>query len=260
MFFDEITPPPYSPAGPSDRRRDVGHEIPNEQPQKLQPWQKRWNKEWVSQAVIPDIRWRMDRIERRKNGLDHETIKYYRDNVENYALQVERMQPGSDKKGRCRGWRRACHRMFGSLGDLKVGYDDFRKWRQERQDGTKLWEVRAVIEDQGEDPMWEGEIIFKIRPENYAKLKENWFNFPSPENIKWFWVTDPDGLRLLQGPAAEHWGPQRNSKNCLPFGRENGCVVKNPPSSAWGTHWEVWSNFPEPAAPKTYWPGPRRDS
>ncbi|KAI0008483.1 hypothetical protein F4779DRAFT_641851 [Xylariaceae sp. FL0662B] len=215
-------------------------EAPRTQPQELKPWQKRWNREWLAEAVIPDLRWQMNHRERHPEDMDGAEIKYCRDRSEELIAQMENMQPGVDKKGRSRRWRRACHRIFGSLGDLKVRYDDFKQWRQERRDEAEMWRVRAVMEDRGDNPMWKAEMVFKIQPELYGRLADSWFEFPSPDNIKWLWVTDPDGYRQLRGRAAEHWGPQKRADHCLPFRQNEGGVVQS--SSYWG----FWSNFPDP--------------
>ncbi|KAI1505775.1 hypothetical protein F5X99DRAFT_428885 [Biscogniauxia marginata] len=239
----ESAPPPYSLRNPFGGSSEARPAASTSSAQVIQPWQKRWNKEWVAQGIIPDLRYRMDRCERHPNGWDKAEIKSKREGVEQTIARFDRMVPGHDKGPR-KGLRRLLHNMSSHIGDWKVEYDEFRKWRQERKE--KVWKIEAVMEDQGEDPKWQAELVFKIRPEHYAELKEDWFDFPSPNNIKWFWVTRPCGLRRMAGRADDHWGPHSEERRMLPFFQEDGRVLQNSPRGYSAPHWQFWSNLPMP--------------
>ncbi|KAI1108336.1 hypothetical protein F5Y14DRAFT_436625 [Nemania sp. NC0429] len=67
-----------------------------------------------------------------------------------------------------------------------------------------------------------------FQPEEYEQMAEKgqWFEFPSPENIKWLWVTTPQGVRQVNGTHNRHWGPDLIlSKETIHFSELDGRVV-----------------------------------
>lgn len=75
-------------------------------------------------------------------------------------------------------------------------------------------------------------MIFRVRPEHYDEaIRRNWFEFPTFENIKWFWVTLLDSWRMLDCASEEQRGTQ--GRKTLPFYKtEDGRVVWNVKESA----------------------------
>ncbi|KAI1186635.1 hypothetical protein F5B17DRAFT_403174, partial [Nemania serpens] len=51
--------------------------------------------------------------------------------------------------------------------------------------------------------------------------------FPSLDNIKWFWVTRPSGLKIDHGTDQMLWCPDREWQiSTMPFDEQNGCIVR----------------------------------
>ncbi|KAI1079091.1 hypothetical protein F5B20DRAFT_178654 [Whalleya microplaca] len=206
----------------------------------LTPWQKRWNREWLIDGVVPDLRERPKRlVYHNMRGHDilwtSEAIHHARVTNEAFISDLEdTLQLGihvRDVRDR-RPWQRAFKRITRPLRWLKDTYVDFRKWRDEQSKGEDpdYCTVVAVMEDQGENPKWNGELTLRIPPEEFAQMQDRgtWFEYPSPKNIKYFWVTDSDGLQRLAAPASNNWGPHHLQVRRIPFLQQEGRVIQNP--------------------------------
>ncbi|KAI1159108.1 hypothetical protein F5B18DRAFT_638189 [Nemania serpens] len=106
----------------------------------------------------------------------------------------------------------------------------FKKCWYEFKNKDKLWRVTAVMEEQEDNSRWQGEMTFTFQPKQYEQMARagQWIEFPSPEDIKWFWVTGPEGVKRLFATDRRHWGPNPDdSKVSMPFGERNGCIVRH---------------------------------
>ncbi|KAI0118509.1 hypothetical protein F4776DRAFT_665941 [Hypoxylon sp. NC0597] len=193
-------PPPYS-----------------SEPERIKPWQIRWNREWLRDGLINDYRKSYARLER-----------VYRTGR---AAVLDAIRNGgtdeSNTLSRSR-WQRIKERLLGILLD---DYEAFKEWRKERKERDKVWKVTTVMEDTGDNPEWQAVMTFKITPEHWSEMENagRWFEFPSTENIKWFWVTGP-GYEHLCPPSLQHWDR----------------VLRNAPSG--NLPGEYWPNFIEPTS------------
>ncbi|KAI1205522.1 uncharacterized protein F4807DRAFT_442895 [Annulohypoxylon truncatum] len=243
----EHPPPPYSPgpnAAPSTN-----------QPQNLEPWQRRWNREWFKHAFVKNFRRKYantklpskntGRVRRKVIGSIIVTSAHINEGVTNGVT-------GEEDDISMSRWHRTMNRLF---GHIKWKYEEFLEWRQDRKEEKKLWKVTAIMEDTGDSPKWKGVMTFKIPREHWAKFdKEHWFQFPSPENIKWFWVKRPDssydGEDFVQ-PSHSHWGPDLSSLDIvIPFRQTRGGVVRN--STFYTPDLGYWNNFVEGGGRATF--------
>ncbi|KAI6086044.1 hypothetical protein F4821DRAFT_139653 [Hypoxylon rubiginosum] len=215
---------------------------------KLQDWQKRWNREWLTDAVIPGVRMMTDRIERNwyykssKVKAEHKhKIDTNRRVTEPYIAHWGLFLPGADKKGKRGLFRRALHHitLFLHLEDLKVEYRDFRKWRQERREAANKVEIVVDMEDEGNAPRWKGKMSFTMDPKLYSQYTDTdtWFPFPTPDNIRWYWVKNADNEWILRAGANGRWGPSKVKQYCMPFRCMHGTIQRNvhemEPGAAW---------------------------
>ncbi|KAI0448798.1 hypothetical protein F5B21DRAFT_521147 [Xylaria acuta] len=89
------------------------------------------------------------------------------------------------------------------------------------------------MEEHGETPRWRGEMRFTFRDGvlgDFLDLKNQgeWIDFPSGQDIKWFWVGTPSGRTWLRGGQnAQHWGPFRRAESCTPFVMVDGRIVRD---------------------------------
>lgn len=235
--------PPYSPpASPSDRHESSsgdgsnpgynGHQHP-----RLAPWQRRWNVEWLNEAVIPHQKQKYLLLQNPR----YIAVPFTRQDVDVAEDAASTLIARAIKAG-CVGKESAHNRtrlyrvirrwtwpLLLMVHEVKA----FKKCWYEFKNKDKLWRVTAVMEEQGENPRWQAEMTFTIQPWQYDQMTEagKWFEFPSPEDIKWFWITGPDGTKMLHANNQNHWGP---TPGCLtrtqPFGEENGRIVRHPVS------------------------------
>ncbi|KAL7626625.1 hypothetical protein AAE478_003398 [Parahypoxylon ruwenzoriense] len=214
--------------------------------QTLKPWQRRWNREWPSSGMIKDMRrgYAYAERNRKRNGRSREYLRKRRATAEEWVAEAIQNGAAGEKDTLFRSvWQRITDRFF---GPLKREYDDFKEWRRDRKNKDKLWKVTAVMEDVGDNPRWQAEMTFKIRSEHWPELANTrqWFEFPSAENIKWFWVTRPNGYDHLSPPAAESWGPDVRPLRVvtiMPFREVYGRVIRNPQAGISGGNY--WHNF-----------------
>ncbi|OTA94373.1 hypothetical protein M434DRAFT_394778 [Hypoxylon sp. CO27-5] len=212
------------------------------EPQKLKPWQIRWNREWLQHGLINDLRKSYVRLERfYRTGRGKEDIKRKRAGAE--ACVLDAIRNGATDKSNTLArsrWQRMKERFLGSWLDE---YEAFKEWRKDRKEKDKVWKVTTVMEDTGDNPKWQAVMTFKITPEHWLDMENagQWFDFPSTENIKWFWVTGP-GYEHLCPPSLQHWGPVREFQNVtMPFYQSQDRVLRNPrPEDITG---EYWPNF-----------------
>ncbi|TRX89330.1 hypothetical protein FHL15_009767 [Xylaria flabelliformis] len=223
-------PPAYSssvsPSNPSCNR--------NQHPP-LAQWQRRWNVEWLNEAMIPDLKSKFLRVQwprYRKRGCTREQVDAKENQIG--GIIAEMIEAGLvNKENELKRTRFHCaiRRFTWPLQLMVHEVKAFRKCWYEFKNKDKLWRVTAVMEEQGESPRWQAEMTFSIRPTQYEQMKEagQWFEFPSPEDIKWFYVTGPDGVKRLHATDQKHWGPNPYFLAAsLPFGERNGCIVRHP--------------------------------
>ncbi|KAI1773771.1 hypothetical protein F4818DRAFT_101183 [Hypoxylon cercidicola] len=183
--------------------------------------------DWWNEAITKEYRkaYTYGMRHRREDG---RTKRYIRDRRARRQAEISRKikQGYVDKentlaRSRCR--RAVDHVLeFGPmepLGRLKQAYDDFREWRQERKNDGNVWKMTAVMEDVGDKPEWRAEMTFKIPSRDMiaSDKPEKWFEFPGPENIKWWWVVRPSGREYVVPPSVNHWGPEKErlSEGCI---------------------------------------------
>ncbi|KAI1774363.1 hypothetical protein F4818DRAFT_452368 [Hypoxylon cercidicola] len=202
----------------------------------LQRWQRRWNREWVTDAFIPGIRRAADSAERNWiyggcKEKDKHGIEENKRNTEPSVAYMEYFIPGADKKGKRGFFRHALHRivLLLRLEDLKVEYRDFKKWHQERQEARSKVIIEADMEDEGNAPGWKGKMTFTMDPKLYSQYRKSdtWFPFPTQDNIRWHWVNESGRGWGLHGRADSHWGPSEDRTCCLPFRCIHGVVRRN---------------------------------
>ncbi|KAI1401934.1 hypothetical protein F4819DRAFT_508040 [Hypoxylon fuscum] len=247
-------PPPYSPEKPlSNSHVNSGVTLPASQPHTLRPWQRRWNREWLNNALMKEVRAGCVYTMSNRNGCSKECVKKKIAKAEEWVSRGIQVGVIDEKTTLLRSrLQRATDRLFGLLKPLKQEYDDFVEWRREMKNKDKLWKVTAVMEDVGENPKWQAEMTFKITPEQWSELEHpnQWFDFPSAENIKWLRVTEPNGYDHISPPAAENWGPDIRPKtfaSIIPFFETGGSVIRNPqpgtPSVADGCYWHNFTDL-----------------
>ncbi|KAI4861467.1 hypothetical protein F4820DRAFT_451897 [Hypoxylon rubiginosum] len=184
-------------------------------PKRLEQWHLRWNNDWYNDAVPQQIR------------KDYAYVMRYRHSTRHTKRDIRRWRAGQEEEISaaisggyvdpentlsCSRWQRARDRVleFGPmkpLGCLKQGYDDFKEWRRERTNRDKVWKMTAFMEDIGDKPRWKAELTFKVSAEEISRLRKSgkWFEFPSAENIKWWWVKGPNGSESLPTLSVRHW-------------------------------------------------------
>ncbi|KAI0447624.1 hypothetical protein F4803DRAFT_498835 [Xylaria telfairii] len=236
-------PPPYaSPAAPSHQHSSCnsgnpGHD--DHQVPPLAPWQRRWNVEWLNQAMIPNIKQKFllvqPAIYRDRYadsgvvlGMEDTAASIIADAIAAGIVSKENRYKGTRLDRVLRAWTSPLQ-LF--VRDVKA----FKKCWREYKNKDKMWKVTAVMEEQGENPRWQAEMTFTIQQQQYNHMVTTgeWFEFPSPEDIKWLYVTDPSGRRRLHATDQRHWGPNpAPSKTSQPFGVRDGCIVRHPDSPA----------------------------
>ncbi|KAI1762277.1 hypothetical protein GGR53DRAFT_468470 [Hypoxylon sp. FL1150] len=202
----------------------------------LQSWQRRWNREWVTEAVIPGSRMMVDRIERDwyyegSKALNQHLIDENNRVVESKVARWELFLPGADKKGKRGLFRRALHHitLFLHLEQLKLDYQGFQRWRQERREAADKVEIEVDMEDEGDDPRWKGKMTFTMEPKLYAQYMDTdtWFPFPTSNNIRWYWVSKGGSRWRLRGAADGRWGPSTDIRYRMPFRCIHGDIQRN---------------------------------
>ncbi|KAJ2991770.1 hypothetical protein NUW58_g2402 [Xylaria curta] len=235
-------PPPYAPvASPSDRHEsDSSNPVYHaHQRSKLAPWQRRWNVEWLNKAMIPDRKCKFLRLERPgyiKKGFTRADVDAGEEEVSDIIAEMIRAGFVSKENAHKRTWLRCVIRRYTWRLQL-IAHDikAVKKCWDEFKNKDKLWRVTAVMEEQGENPRWQAEMTFTIQPKKYEEMEKagQWIEFPSPEDIKWFYVTDPKGVKRLHATDHRHWGPNPSFEPATtPFGERNGRVVRHPLSVA----------------------------
>ncbi|KAI0550730.1 hypothetical protein F4679DRAFT_202197 [Xylaria curta] len=227
-------PPQYSfPALPSNPSHNRHRHPP------LAQWQRRWNVEWLNEAMIPELKYRLLRIQRprnRKDGCTRKIVDAHGDKVSDMIAEVIEAGLVSEEEELKRTWfHRAIRRFTWPLQLMAHEVKEFKKCWYEYKNKDKLWRVTAVMEEHGRKPRWQAEMTFTIQPKQFEQMEKagQWIDFPSPEDIKWFYVTGPNGVKKLHATDQRHWGPDPNSvPTSLPFGEQNGRIVRHPPSPA----------------------------
>ncbi|KAI0483441.1 hypothetical protein F4859DRAFT_512096 [Xylaria cf. heliscus] len=241
--------PPYDPIPPtSDQCNSSSNPYYNDRPDPLlAPWQRRWNVEWLNQAVIPFLKHGRLKCQASRNRLE-DTTREALNEAEDAASGViaEGIKAGfvskenAMKPTRLRRIIRRCtwHQQL-AVHEVKA----FKKCWDEFRNKDKQWRVTAVMEEQGENPRWQAEMTFTIQPKQYAEMMREgqWFDFPSPENIKWLYVTGPNDAKRLRATNQRHWGPDPMlGAATVPFGVQNGRVVQHPESAILPPNFELF--------------------
>lgn len=188
-------------------------------------------------AIIPEGRGRADLSERnyyyhfKHNKEKKHHYQKIRADVEVNIARWQLILPGSDKKGPRGLFRRAFRRIIIllHLEDLRIEYEDFKKWHQERREAAGNVVIVADMEDQGDDPKWKGKMTLTVRPEDYHQYMDTdtWFQFPSQDNIRWYWVKNEEAFWELYGYKDGRWGPSNFNAPCMPFRRVHGNCLRN---------------------------------
>ncbi|KAI4862341.1 hypothetical protein F4820DRAFT_451085 [Hypoxylon rubiginosum] len=218
-------------------RSNTGSQVPPYPGQHcwLEDWHKRWNREWLTEAVIPSERRMADRNERNQYCGEAKNQKHIIDEnkrtIEPGISHWDAFVPGADKEGKRGIFRRALRRiiLLLRLEDLRVEYRDYKNWRQEKREVADKVVIEADMEDQGDEPQWKGNMTFTMDPKHFYKYMDTdtWFPFPTPDNIRWYWVEE-DGQKHLYGTREERWGPHRDRDYIrMPFRSIHGLVQRN---------------------------------
>ncbi|KAI1423486.1 hypothetical protein F5Y12DRAFT_798322 [Xylaria sp. FL1777] len=236
-------PPPYaSPASPSDQHNSSSTSNPGynqNQPPRLAPWQRRWNVEWLNRASIPNLKYRYLRLQRAsemKPGVTREKIDALEDTTS--LIVADMIKAGFVSKENAHNRTRLHCALRKYTWPILLIVHEFKAFKQcwhEFKNKDKLCQVTAVMEEQGENPRWKAEMTFTMQPSQYNQMaiEGRWFEFPSPENIKWLYVAGPQCVKLLRATDQRHWGPDPNcTAATMPFDERNGCIVRHPVSSA----------------------------
>ncbi|KAI1198498.1 hypothetical protein F5X97DRAFT_342594 [Nemania serpens] len=221
---------------PGDRHNSINTTLcyKGKPPAPLASWQIRWNVEWLNEAIIPFMkkRFRDKRPRSTTRGCDKAKLDSFEDDV---SCMIEgAIEAGFVKKENAHKrtrLHRAIRRCTWRLQLVAHEFKAFKKCWREFKNKDKLWRVTAVMEEQGENPRWQAEMTFTFQPTQYEEMTRagEWIEFPSPEDIKWFWVTGPEGFRRLHATDQGHWGPDPDcSAKTIPFGHRNGCIVRHP--------------------------------
>ncbi|KAI1747192.1 hypothetical protein F4782DRAFT_543685 [Xylaria castorea] len=222
-------PPPYvSPAPPGDRHKS------SSSPPPIAPWQRRWNVEWLDKAMVPGLKYlflRLQRARNVRNGFTREQIDAMEDRLSgDVAAAIEAGFVSKENALKRTRLPRAIRRCAWPLQLVAHEAKAFKKCWYEFKNRDKVWRVTAVMEEQGENPRWQAEMTFTIQPWQYEQMLEagQWIEFPSPEDIKWFYVTGPDDRKRLLATDQRHWGPNPNFLAASqPFGERNGRIVRH---------------------------------
>ncbi|KAI8630585.1 hypothetical protein F5Y19DRAFT_483913 [Xylariaceae sp. FL1651] len=247
-------PPPYQSLAPP-RDRPASHSSPgrdNIQASSLAPWQRRWNVEWLNEAMIPSTRYRYTRLQASRSiAVGHTKQQVHADEDLFSKFTAEAVKRGVLRKEK-EYKRTPLHRVIRRCAwpVLLVAHDvrALAKFWQEFKNKDKVWRVKAVMEEQGENPRWQAEMTFTVQDSQFEQMAEarEWFPFPVREDIKWHIVTAPNGVERLHATHSAHWGPtSRWYDDTQPFGVRNGRVVRNPSSTAPWDHRD-FSTFSPP--------------
>jgi hypothetical protein len=247
-------PPPYAQlTQPIDRHEQPDSGRNRTEPLGLSPWQRRWNVEWLNDGLISNTRYRYLRLERPRNRnpeTSRKQIETRRSGIEKFVSDA--IQAGYASERNCMKrtrWQRATDRITWPVRLLAHEIKALKEFWREHKNKDKLWRVRAFMEEQGETPRWRAEMKFAFQPGQYEEMRKTgeWIDFPSPEDIKWFWVTTPEGLTRLHGVDPMHWGPQTSSDTkSMPFAMWNERVVRNLGTQAILGQGDFFSHFVEP--------------
>ncbi|KAI1458715.1 hypothetical protein F4805DRAFT_111689 [Annulohypoxylon moriforme] len=231
----EEPPPPYP--------REPNTASSTNQPQRMEPWQRRWNREWFKHAFVKDLRrsYSYDPLPIKRTA-KREKIKSSRALAAAYINEAIQSGVADEEDSlSVSRWHRITDRFFWYI---KQEYEEFLEWRRDRKNEKKLWKFTAVMEDTGDDPKWKGEMTLKISQKHLSEFvrEGRWIDFPSTENIKWFWVTRPHpghDHEYLAAPANGNWMPDPYLQEItMPFGESRQGVTRNPPLNIFGAgHW-----------------------
>ncbi|KAI1739620.1 hypothetical protein F4680DRAFT_466414 [Xylaria scruposa] len=226
-------PPPYSSAASPSNPGLNHHQHPP-----LAQWQRRWNLEWLNKAMIPCLKYRLLRAQRslnRKKGCTREQLDSQEANIS--GMIAEAIEAGLVSKENALKRTRISYALRRFTWPLKLMAHEVKAFKEcwyEFKNKDKLWRVTAVMEEQGENPRWQAEMTFSFQPRLFEQMIQagQWIEFPSPEDIKWLYVTGPDGVKRLYATDQRHWGPcPHYLAASLPFGQRDGCIVRHPPSA-----------------------------
>ncbi|KAI0410093.1 hypothetical protein F4802DRAFT_592966 [Xylaria palmicola] len=211
-----------------------GSHITATEPTGLRPWQRRWNREWLHEAYIPQMRHNhlVRQLQSNRDAKDYYLCQKALMGTEKFMSTIRDagvIGPGTtlepDVNGiMCFTWP---VRMLAShAGRL------WRRWRKHREKAKK-WQMVVVMEEHGDTPRWKGEMRLTIEDDSlkdYLKTtnREDWIVFPSPEDIKWYSVRAPGGLEWLQGgQVAGSWAADPAPTSRIPFVVAGGRVTRN---------------------------------
>ncbi|KAI1275008.1 hypothetical protein F5Y07DRAFT_400858 [Xylaria sp. FL0933] len=228
-------PPPYAAQAPSSGQHNSNTDYDHRHAPRLAPWQRRWNVEWLNEAKIPEFKYGLARLHLlyTKRGDTREKLYGYEDRFNSIIGEMIEAGFVSQAHACKRTWfHRALRRYTWPLQLMAHDVKAFKQWWCDFKNKDKLWRVTAVMEEQGENPRWKAEMTFTIQPKQYEQMEKagQWIEFPSPEDIKWLYVTRPNGIRRLHATDPRHWGPKpKSGLGSLPFDEQNGRIVRQCP-------------------------------
>ncbi|KAI1328465.1 hypothetical protein F5Y16DRAFT_398396 [Xylariaceae sp. FL0255] len=87
--------------------------------------------------------------------------------------------------------------------------------------------IIVVIEEHGAKPRWKAEMTFAFEPEEFRKVNDKWFPFPTTEDIRWLSISRPNGYKGVYPTHKTHWGPARHFEHhTIPFAEIDGRVIR----------------------------------
>lgn len=208
------------------------------EPTGLNPWQRRWNMEWLSEAYIPYMHHSDLLMERSSNRnkyhINYRECQETRPGTEKFmanAIEAGIASPSSTltrTRWPC-GARSLTWPVRMLASDTKRLW---RRWRKHRAD-AKRCQMVVVMEEHGETPRWRGEMKLTFESDF---LFDNWIpsdpkgfcvDFPSARDIKWYTMRSSLGKEWLQGGQDTWgWGPYPTALSCIPFVVVDGSVVR----------------------------------
>ncbi|KAI1347882.1 hypothetical protein F5Y01DRAFT_318290 [Xylaria sp. FL0043] len=231
-------PPPYAAQAPSSGQHNTNTDYDHRHAPRLAPWQRGWNLEWLNEAIIPEFKYRVLRLHHllyTKRGGTQEELDVYEDRASGIIGEMIEAGFVSQEHAHKRTWfHRALRRYTCPFQLMAHEVKAFKQCWYDFKNKDKLWRVTAVMEEQGENPRWKAEMTFIIQPKQYEQMVKTgqWIEFPSPEDIKWLYVTGPDGIRRLHATDRRHWGPKSKcGLASLPFDERNGRIVRRRPTT-----------------------------
>ncbi|KAI0803457.1 hypothetical protein GGR55DRAFT_682601 [Xylaria sp. FL0064] len=200
-------PPPYAAQASSSGQHNSNTDYDHQHAPRLAPWQRRWNIEWLNKAMIPDLKYKILGLHDPRYTLrvtTREKLDAYEDHMSGIIGEMIKAGFVSQEHAHKRTWfHRALRRYTCSFQLMAHEVKVFKQCWYDFKNKDKLLRITAVMEEQGENPRWKAEMTFIIQPKQYEQMEKagQWIEFPSPEDIKWLYVTRPDAYLLTSEMA-----------------------------------------------------------